>query len=153
RQGAWKLTNRETNMPVWLVTGASGFLGRHLIPNLVLEQRTGIRIIQAGRRHTEGCSSHDFIRADLTQASSIRGLIDEVAPDLIFHLAGKTPPGTADEYYQANTLATALLFDVLRERGRPVRVIHAGSAAELGIVAESDLPVAEAYPCYPSNAY
>jgi len=140
-------------MPVWLVTGASGFLGRHLISLLNTEQRPNIRIIQAGRTRPEICASHEFAYADLTQAASTRSLIDKFDPDLIFHLAGKTPPGTADEYYRANTLGTALLLDALRERGRPVRVIHAGSAAELGIVPESDLPVAEAYPCYPTNAY
>jgi GDP-4-dehydro-6-deoxy-D-mannose reductase len=50
-------------------------------------------------------------------------------------------------------VATALLLDALRERDRPVRVVLAGSAAELGPVDEADLPVNEEHPSRPVDPY
>jgi GDP-4-dehydro-6-deoxy-D-mannose reductase len=72
---------------------------------------------------------------------------------VIFHLAGKTPPAEADVLDRANRLATVCLLDALKSIGRPVRVIVAGSAAELGSVPVEDLPVGEDYPCRPETDY
>ena len=140
-------------MSVCLVTGAIGFLGCHLIAALKTRPTHFGRIVETGRTLPHANESREFVPADLTKTESIRCLLEAVSPDVIFHLAGKTPPGSAEDFYRANTLATALLFDVLRERGRPVRVVQVGSAAELGVVPDCDLPVGEDYPCRPTSAY
>ncbi len=75
------------------------------------------------------------------------------APDVVFHLAGRTPPAAAEDYYRDNTLATVHLLDALRGPGRAVRVVLAGSAAELGPLAAEDLPVAEEYHGRPVDGY
>ena len=76
-----------------------------------------------------------------------------MAPDVVLHAAGRTPPADPHQLYRANTRATVHLLDALRSAGRPVRVVLAGSAAELGLVAVEHLPVTEDHPCRPADAY
>lgn len=140
-------------VPVSLVTGASGFLGRPLLDALLGPDESRGRVVTVGRRRPPDWPAESFIQADLTNPESVRAAIEEAAPSIVFHLAGKTPPAPAPELYKANSMATALLLDALRERGRPVRVILTGSAAELGPVDESDLPVGEGHPCRPVTPY
>jgi nucleoside-diphosphate-sugar epimerase len=132
--------------PTWLVTGGSGFLGRHLLERLAREP---IEVVALGRRPIPG----RFVQADLLDREGLRRALTEVAPMLIFHLAGKTPPADAVALDRANRQATICLLDALQAIGRPVRVIVAGSAAELGSVPVEDLPVGEGYPCRPETDY
>jgi nucleoside-diphosphate-sugar epimerase len=132
--------------PTWLVTGGSGFLGRHLLERLKAEP---IEVVKLGRRPIPG----RFVQADLLDREGLRRALSEVAPSLIFHLAGKTPPANDVALDRANRLATISLLDALKSIGRPIRVIVAGSAAELGTVPVEDLPVGEGYPCRPETDY
>ncbi len=77
----------------------------------------------------------------------------ELRPGVVFHLAGRTPPARPEEFYRDNTLATVGWLDALRGVGQPVRVVLAGSAAELGPVPVADLPVGEDWPCRPRDPY
>ena len=71
----------------------------------------------------------------------------------MIHTAGRTPPAPDDELYHANFWATLHLLSALRALGKPVRIVLSGSAAELGPVDESQLPVSEAHTCDPASAY
>ncbi len=82
-----------------------------------------------------------------------RDAIVAIAPDLVIHAAGRTPPAEPGEFYRSNTLATLHLLDALRLLQRPTRVVLAGSAAELGPVEIAALPVVDDYPCRPLDAY
>lgn len=140
-------------MPVWLVTGGSGFLGRHLLGLLDDRETPGIEVSALGRRAPAGRHAGTFIAADLDDPAELGRAIAETAPEVVFHLAGLTPPAAPGAFYRANTLATVHLLDALRAELRPVRVVLAGSAAELGPVAAEDLPVAEDQPCRPADSY
>jgi len=142
-------------LPTYLVTGASGFLGRPVLDLLASteEESAPARIINAGRSRPSETSGIPFLQADLTRPEEIRSVLQASQPSIILHLAGRTPPASAEELYHANTLVTAHLLDAIREWRQPVRLVLAGSAAELGPVAEADLPVSEAYPCRPAGPY
>ncbi|SIO59373.1 GDP-4-dehydro-6-deoxy-D-mannose reductase [Singulisphaera sp. GP187] len=140
-------------MPVSLVTGASGFLGRPLRDALRGSPDSCGRLVTIGRRRPADWPAESFLQADLTNLESLRAAIEQANPSIIYHLAGKTPPASAADLYNANSVATALLLDTLRERRRPVRLILAGSAAELGPVDEHELPVGESHPCRPETPY
>jgi GDP-4-dehydro-6-deoxy-D-mannose reductase len=129
-----------------VVTGASGFLGRHLIDAL----GTGCPVFCIGRRRIEAST---FLAADLCDPASIARALDQTRPDLVFHLAGRTPPAGAPDLYRTNTLGTVALLDGLQRLERPVRVVLAGSAAEYGLVPVGRLPVAENESCCPSGPY
>jgi nucleoside-diphosphate-sugar epimerase len=143
----------QSLMPVYLVTGANGFLGRPLLDALPGFLATRCRVVAVGRRRPAEWPAESFIQADLTSLQGVRSAIDEADPSIVFHLAGKTPPAAPGELYASNSVATALLLDVLRERGRPARLVMAGSAAEMGPVDVENLPVDESHPCRPDSPY
>ena len=115
--------------------------------------RAGVELAVLGRRPPRNWSSGAFVATDLNDPAAVGRAIAATAPEVVFHLAGRTPPATAEEYYRGNTLATVHLLDALRGLGRAVRVVLAGSAAELGPLAAEDLPVAEDYRCRPADSY
>ena len=86
-----------------VVSGATGFLGRHLIP--VLEGRYGAESVI-------GLSSRDY---DLMNPEQVKRMFSDHKPDVLIHLAaysggiGANSAYPADFYYR-NTLLTALMF-------------------------------------------
>jgi nucleoside-diphosphate-sugar epimerase len=144
-------------MAVWLVTGASGFVGRHVLdalergaPGLSLPES---KVIVLGRRCPETCPAERFVAADLTDRDKLPKLIQQIAPDYVIHTAGRTPPAVDDELYRGNFWATIHLLSALRSMQKPARVVLSGSAAELGPVDPERLPVDETYRGFPRDAY
>jgi GDP-L-fucose synthase len=93
-----------------LVTGATGFLGRHLMPNL--RQRYGAASVT-------GVSSRDY---DLMEPAEVRRMFAERRPEVVVHLAaysggiGANSARPAD-FFHRNTVLTALVFHEAAMRG------------------------------------
>jgi GDP-4-dehydro-6-deoxy-D-mannose reductase len=137
-------------MAVWLITGATGFLGRHVLS--LLGGGAG-EVVVLGRRCPRGWAGGRFVATDLDDPEGLVRALARIEPDVVIHAAGRTPPADEASLYRSNTLATLHLLDALRSTGRAVRVVLAGSAAELGAVPVEALPVGEGYPCRPVGAY
>ena len=140
-------------MPVWVVTGGSGFLGGHVLA--VLKEAVGSegQVFSLGRRRPLDWPVERFLSADLEDPIAVSRAFARVQPDVLIHAAGRTPPAEPDQLYRANTVATLHVLDALRASGRAVRVVLVGSAAELGPVPSAMLPVGEDYRCRPSGPY
>lgn len=136
-------------MAPWLVTGANGFLGRHVLDRIGSQDH----VFVLGRRPPHGWPLARFLKVDLSDPDVVNEAILNLSPAVVLHLAGKTPPARADQLYQTNVLGTLHLLDALRALKQSVRLILAGSAAELGPVEDADLPVGESYPPQPRDAY
>lgn len=126
-------------MAGWLITGAAGFLGWHLVNRL---RREGVPIHPVDRAE-----------ADLADPGEAAGLLAELAPEVIIHVAGATPPAPRPALYAANLTSTLNLLDAARDLGRPIRIVLVGSAAEYGPVPDEELPVREDRPCSPLDSY
>lgn len=93
-----------------LVTGASGFLGRHTLP--ILEKRYG-------KDHVVGVSSKDY---DLMDPVQHKKMYQDIKPDVVIHYAaysggiGANKKYPADFYYR-NTILTAFGFQFAAEFG------------------------------------
>lgn len=135
------------NRPTWLVTGASGFLGGPLMERL---HSAGIPAVAAGRQMARGSST---IPMDLDDAESVARAIETVRPAVVIHLAGKVPPATPAAFFAHNVGGTHRLIRALESLDHPVRLIVAGSAAELGPVPTDRLPAAESTLCRPDTSY
>jgi nucleoside-diphosphate-sugar epimerase len=100
-----------------LVTGATGGLGRHLVPKLV---RAGYRVRASGRNLAVGKSLADsnveFIGGDLRGSTQIRQLAKDA--DVIFHCAARSSPwGRYEEFHAINVEATRALADAAGAMG------------------------------------
>jgi len=144
-------------MAIWLLTGASGFVGRHVLDVLRAQDEERAhgenRVVVLGRRCPSGWPDAHFVAADLHDSAGLREAIGQVAPDFVVHTAGQTPPAPDEELYRANFWGTMHLLSALRPLGKPVRVVLSGSAAELGSVDSAALPVDETHRCDPRDAY
>ena len=105
-----------------LVTGATGFLGRHLMP--VLERHYPNAAVI-------GVSSAD---GDLTDRTRVDALLSAHRPDVVVHLAalsggiGANRERPADFFY-VNTVLTAQMFDAAARAGVAKIVYPMGGCA------------------------
>lgn len=112
-----------------LVTGASGFIGRHTLAGL---RARGYEVHAAGRsgrvREAQGCSWH---QADLLDPKQLKALLEETAPSHLLHLAWYAVPGkfwSAPENQDWLRASRDLLAVFLAGGGR--RFVGAGTCAE-----------------------
>jgi nucleoside-diphosphate-sugar epimerase len=73
-----------------LLTGASGFLGRHVLHNL---RTSGIDTIAMGRQCPQGCTAVDWIEADLLTCATVDDLVQASGATHLLHLAWFTEHG------------------------------------------------------------
>ena len=113
-----------------LVTGASGFTGRHLVTKL---RAAGHRVAGTTARH-ENAFGHPGLRAcDLADAAGVRDLVADVRPDAVIHLAAISfvPHADAAEIYRVNVLGTENLLRALAALEKPPRRVIAASSANV----------------------
>ena len=132
-----------------LLTGAGGFCGRHLAHYLRdKDVEVYSMSVNAKRCDTE-------IRIEST--TDVQGMchaLSEVSPDFVFHLAGTMHTESSVGLYKTNTLyAVSLLEAMGRLDLTSVPVLMVGTAAELGFVEASDLPLGENHLPMPVSHY
>ena len=138
-------------MKTALITGARGFFGAQLAEVLAWNgdfRVVGLDLLPGG---AVGGPCGDYVVADLADAFQTERTIQQIQPDLVFHLAGQVR-GNAGDLYRANLMAGIYLLEALRLHRPDARVIVTGSAAEYGPVA-ADAPVSENHPCNPRGDY
>ena len=127
-----------------LVTGATGLIGRELLPVL---RAAGEEIFALGR---SAADLPGYIACDLSDQSATRSAIERLRPDTVVHLAGGARP-SRHELYRDNVLATVHLFYAAASLETPPWFIVFGSAAEYGDA--SSAPLRESSPLRPVTEY
>jgi dihydroflavonol-4-reductase len=134
-----------------LVTGATGFIGYHLVQALV---EMGVEVLCLVRS-TSNISKLEsfnvsFVEGDVTFKES---LIDAVsAIDTVYHLAGSTAVIHADRYFQVNEVGTRNLVGVCAQYSQPKRLVLVSSSAAAG-PSPPDRPMKEDDPPHPISYY
>jgi UDP-glucose 4-epimerase len=112
-----------------LVTGASGFLGHHLLAAL---EREGAEVTAVSRVPRSGGPA-DWRTVDLEEREAIATLLDEVRPEVVFHLAslvtGRRDLELVLPAFHANLAGTVHLLAATTRVGCR-RVVLAGSMEE-----------------------
>jgi nucleoside-diphosphate-sugar epimerase len=95
------------------VTGASGALGRSLLPLLVEQGHEVTALVRSGVSH--GGGSHRSVVGDLLRPTSYRDEIADV--DAVLHMAAVTHTNRAAEYYRVNRDGTDTLLKETKRAG------------------------------------
>jgi GDP-4-dehydro-6-deoxy-D-mannose reductase len=138
-----------------LVTGGSGFVGRHLCAEL---RARGHAVTVAGRA-ADGDAAGIDVELDLAFPQSIRDAFEAANPSVVFHLAAQAFVPRATEYpletYETNVLGTARVIDALRARSaseRP-RLVFVSSGEVYGARSRAELPLRETATTAPATPY
>ena len=136
-----------------LVTGATGFVGRHLVALLRAE---GVEVVAMGLPddplQTLLPAEMPFFGVDIRNTAVLVPLFQQTQPDLIFHLAGLVRGRDLEKLFSINVLGTQAVLDAAAQLSQPPRVIIPGSAAEYGLL-HDDQPVTEEATPQPLGAY
>jgi len=120
------------------VTGGAGFIGSHTV-DLLLERGYQVRILDdlQPRVHSRGKppyipSEAEFILGDVSKREDLDRALQAV--DYLFHLAAYQDYMTDfSTFIHVNTESTALIFELIVEKGYPIRkIIFASSQAVAG---------------------
>ena len=114
-----------------LVTGASGFIGSHLVSRLI---SSGADVHAVSRRPASGPEGPAWHVADLTDYVACVELVGTVAPDVVFHLAS-TVTGARDldlvlPVMAANQGTAVNLLTAVVKSAPVARMVMAGSIEE-----------------------
>ena len=113
-----------------IVTGGAGFIGSALCHHLVLERGDQILNIDkltyaANLRSLDAIVDHSgysFLKADICDASAMRGAFEEFQPDAVMHLAAESHVDRsitgAAEFLQTNIMGTFTLLEAARDYWR-----------------------------------
>lgn len=141
-----------------LITGASGFVGRHLIAHLMEHAPEldiyGTTLPSLPFEPQSGVTLHEV---DLKDDDHVRTLIQEYRPDHIYHLAAQAfvPRSFEDpwETLENNILAQLNVIRACMDVGIKPRMLIIGSAEIYGAVQPEDLPLAEDADLRPTSPY
>jgi len=132
-----------------LITGASGFLGRHLI-HVLQEKEVEIHAITLRPTQDIG-TQHEVSLADV---NGLKNALIKIRPDYIVHLAGITHAPNVSAYYTVNTSFAANLIWAIKEWGNLYcPIVLTGTSAEYGLIDKDQLPITEITPANPYDHY
>lgn len=133
-----------------LVTGASGFVGSHLLDSLL---ERGASVVALSRHVRTGAK---WIECDLLDHAALARAVEQVRPGVIFHLGAQSLPGVSwdgpAQTFRTNVEGTLNLLDAARLTGVDAKLVIACSSAEYAL-AEDGTPIREDYPLQPSSPY
>jgi nucleoside-diphosphate-sugar epimerase len=131
-----------------LITGATGFVGRHLVSAAML---TGAVVITTSRSEaTTGSAMH--VAMDLADRPNVFDMVRKVEPVAIFHAASAGVCGNVDlaELMRTNVLGTDNLLAAASALPKPPAVVLAGSGYEYAPQSRS---LTEDDPVFPVSPY
>lgn len=113
-----------------LVTGASGFLGNHLLQSLV-EKRVPVRALYNSRKPDTDLPGITWRRCDMLDIFSLEEALEEITQ--VYHCAAIVSFDSRDhaKMIRDNVAATANLVNALLEKDT-ARLVHVSSVAALG---------------------
>jgi len=139
-----------------LVTGASGFVGRHLI-RLLRSHRHTVYGTSFPKRPTERVSEAKIFRCDVRDAARLRAIVRRTRPQRVYHLAAYSSVvnsfGDFRNVYDTNFWGTFNVLEAVKQEAPKARVLVVGTGQCYGVAKRSQLPVTESQPLSPQSPY
>lgn len=144
-----------------LVTGAGGFVGLHLLREVLSQDGNEVFAtapVELPTGTTPTVAGVEWIPMDVTFSESIDEAVARVRPEIVYHLAGQASVGASFQAplvtWDVNATGTLRLMTALQRLSPETRrVVLASSAEVYGVVAPDSQPIREStVPC-PVNPY
>ena len=138
------------------VTGATGFVGLHLLRFLLNRGHVlfGTYIAEKPSQIAPGVKLY---RCDIRDGARLRTIFRRVRPQRVYHLAALSSVKESFTDFQAvydtNFWGTFHLLEAVRQNAPEARLLVVGSSQCYGAIKPSRLPVDESHPFSPQNPY
>jgi len=141
-----------------LITGISGFVGPYLAEHIAeIAPETEIWGMVWAADPAKAPSSVQQVEGDLTDISSLTIALNQVRPDIIFHLAAASSVASSWEhpgrFLEVNAVGTVNLLEVVRTLGLGAKTVVSSSAEVYGVVPTNKQPITEDAPLAPLSPY
>ncbi len=137
-----------------LVTGGTGFIGRHLVRRLA-ERGDQVRCLVRDPQRASASAGPDapaveYIQGDVTVPDALDAALSGM--EIVYHLAGATLPMRRSDYMEVNAEGTLRLAEACAGRENPPVFVYVSSLAAAG-PAKDDCPLTEDCPPQPVSEY
>ncbi len=137
-----------------LVVGGAGYIGSHMVKELLGIGCGVIVLDNLARGHRELLPGGEFIEGDLGDSVLLHEIFSQHSIDAVMHFAAYSLVGESVEqplrYYRNNLARTVELIDSMIQHGIR-RFIFSSTAAVYGEPIKT--PITEDHPCHPTNPY
>lgn len=140
------------------ITGATGFVGRHLIKALSSSEREIFG--SCFPEHPEHCRIPEevkLIHLDIRQGEELKRVIKEIRPGYVFHLAAVSNVRRSWEdrkgTMEVNLVGTFNLLEAVRSEAPQARVLFISSSDVYGVLEPTDRPLRESDEVKAVNPY
>ena len=139
-----------------LVTGATGFVGQHLV-GLLAAQGNSVFGTYFGSLQLSGPYPAELLACDMRDGDQVKQAVCQARPQHVYHLAGLSSVtrsfAEARQVWDTNFWGAMNLLDALRETASKARVLLVGSSQCYGRVAARQLPITEDQALAPESPY
>lgn len=167
-------------MTRYFITGAQGFVGRHLVAHLLATDRNA-EILGTGRSaENRACFTHQvswgqrrlsaplpielqvsradrryrYLSLDLADVDETSRDLRRFRPDVVIHLASALRGDSSLSQFRTNAEGSLQLLSALeRADVEPARIVFGSTGGVYGLPDACDLPLREDSPCRPADIY
>lgn len=137
-----------------LVTGGAGYIGSHVVKNLLSNNLDLVTIDNLKKGHKKSLWGGEFIKGDIGDLKLLKKIFDDYDIEAVVHLAADSLVGESMEdpgkYYHNNLDKSIRLLDVMKEFNVD-KIVFSSTAAVYG--EPEEIPIIEDHPENPTNPY
>lgn len=141
-------------VPRVFITGATGFVGRHLT---CLLREQGFPIAGTCFPDEPGPDDREICRVDLRSAAHLSAVLERARPDWVFHLAAQSNVRRSwenrQETLETNVMGTSNLYEAVRRAAPSARFLFISSSDVYGILSGGERNFREDDPVQAVNPY
>ncbi|MDZ4831219.1 MAG: NAD-dependent epimerase/dehydratase family protein [Phycisphaerae bacterium] len=135
-----------------LVTGATGFIGAHLVRRLVAEGRRVSAVVRAASRVDElRAAGAEVVTSEITDRTGLARAIESSKSRVVFHVAGLVRALHTDDFMTVNERGVEAVAAACADQGEPPVLVLVSSLAAAG--PSRAQPTTERDPSLPVSHY
>ena len=141
-------------MTTILVTGGAGYIGSHVVKELLRQGHKPIIFDNLQTGHRKTTKDALFIEGDLSDQKKLKETFQAYQIDTVIHFAADSLVGESVQnplkYFNNNVKNSLNLFEIMEEF-KVKKIVFSSSAAVYG--EPKEIPIPENHPCVPTNPY